>query len=388
MLKGIGCFYVMYCRIDSEIESQETFRVSGREPLKILAMAYDFGEKMKKETGKRYRLLYPDHETPVENEIILLAKDLYLLYISKKDYSYDWNSGKFAAIGLKNDQMVFLDLYSIEKIIRHFFLQNEFVFQIEIIRELKELLIDDKTVIYIYEKYGSRAQVEDYPSVSVEEYMKNRLEHDIRNSILPQEYTIKEYAAMIKTVFNNADKYPNLTEEEEKTIIKVICENGNGASAARAKLFLAHKKHAFNMALRYIRKDRELNEVFSAAVLGLMKAIYYVKSSDNFLWFASWWISFELNHQQSDEFISRALSIPIERLQGLSNEIKAYNEIELKTKRIPYLDDVYEKLTLEGNLNDDTMKNLVFIKEYAWIIRLIDQNSGKFVKALFLDTKN
>lgn len=148
---------------------------------------------------------------------------------------------------------------------------------------------------------------------------------------------------VLKPYFNEIEKYPPLTKEEQIELGRRI---SNGDREALTQLINSNLRFVISVAKKYIGRGLQLGDLINEGNIGLIEAAskYNYKRGTNFNTFAVWHIKQKIIRAIYDK--SRIIRISANK-NLLLNKIKsAEKELTSKKSRIPSLDEIADYLKI------------------------------------------
>lgn len=159
------------------------------------------------------------------------------------------------------------------------------------------------------------------------------------------------YDNSVSAYLHEIRKYPLLTAEEEKELVKM---NEIGYSQARKKLIEHNLRLVVSIAKKYIGRGLEFSDLIEEGNIGLIKAVdkHQSKFETKISTYASYWIHQSISRAVNEK--SRLIKLPVHASNDLFKIERATRELKQKTKKEPTLDE----LVRETNLSEETIKLL------------------------------
>lgn len=163
----------------------------------------------------------------------------------------------------------------------------------------------------------------------------------------------------ISRYFNDINKYPMITAEEEVNLSQRIRE---GDKVALEKLVLANLRFVISVAKQYQNQGLSFPDLINEGNLGLVKAATRFDETRGFKFisYAVWWIRQSIIQAISDQ--TRIVRLPINRITTINKMKKAIPYLEQEFEREPTDEELasyLETTTNEVEIANDIKKRQV-----------------------------
>ena len=128
------------------------------------------------------------------------------------------------------------------------------------------------------------------------------------------------------------------------------------AEEARATMILANLRLVVSIAKRYSNRSMPLLDLVQEGNIGLMKAVekFEYRRGHKFSTYATWWIRQSITRALADQ--GRTIRIPVHLVETLNRISRTRVELEHRLGRQPSPEEVAEKLEIEVEVVNRTMR--------------------------------
>jgi RNA polymerase primary sigma factor len=152
------------------------------------------------------------------------------------------------------------------------------------------------------------------------------------------------FDATIKEYLKEIDKASLLTEQQEKSLGKLIIEEND--PWAREQLVRSNLRLVVNIAKRYANRGMSLGDLIEEGNLGLIKAVDYFDPSRGvrFSTYAAWWIKQSIKRALLENV--QPVHIPTYMVALINQWRHTLAELESKLGRQPYVEEMADLMNL------------------------------------------
>lgn len=164
-------------------------------------------------------------------------------------------------------------------------------------------------------------------------------------------YTTQDEAS-IKIYFNEINKYPILSREEENHYFKVYqeTEDVRVKEKIKEKIVQANLRFVITVAKQFQNQGLTFEDLISEGNIGLVKSVdkFELDKGFKFISYAVWWI--RQNIMESIAMNGRMMRLPINKHNSILRFNKIYKTLEQSLERVPTLAEINE---IEGEFDND-----------------------------------